>query len=134
MVTYDTYPEWIDELTFQYFALAKRKEEGKRQYSLFKTVVRYADIQKGRSHFSTAYLHPKALERYGSLAAVAFEIVHEGKVIAEESDEDVKLPETWWKNPLVTESQEVTVHDGYLLDRSQSPFALINIDDYEFIK
>ena len=133
-VTYDTAPEWVDELTFQYFALAETRIDGKQSFSLFKTAVRYSDIEAGRSHVSTVFLHPKALKRYGELKAVAVEVLHEGKVIATDSDVGMNLPDDWWKNPLVTESAGLAVREGYLLDRSKSPFALINIDDYELIK
>lgn len=134
-VTYDTAPEWIDELAFQYFVMSLAKVEGEMKYSIFSATVRYSDIQRGRSHVSTAFLHPKAVERFGDIVAVAVEILHAGKVIAQEGEVGEKtIPEDWWKNTVVTESANVTARNGYLLDRSRSPFALINIDDYEFIK
>jgi hypothetical protein len=134
MVSYDSAPEWIDELTFRYYVMTGQREQGKKHFALFKGVVRYADIPEGRNHLSTAYLHPRAMDRYGEVVAVACEVVHEGKVIAEESDVAMKLPDQWWRNPLVVDNADVTVKDGYLLDRSRSPWALINIDDEEFIK
>jgi hypothetical protein len=135
-VEYDTYPEWIDELVFQYYALALKteKRDGSKKLSLYKTTVRYVDIERDREHLSAVYLRPNTIERYGDLVAVAVEITHAGKVVAEASDEDMALPETWWRNPTVLESKSVTVRDGYLLNRNQSPFALINIDDYEAIQ
>ncbi len=133
--TYDTAPEWIDELTCRFFAMSVMTERGTTAYTLFKATVRYADIQKGRGHMATAYLHPKASKRYGDPVAVAVEFIHNGTVIAEASDVSSKrIPEDWWKNAAVTESKATTSRDGYLLDRSQSPFALVNIDDYELIK
>lgn len=132
---YDTAPEWIDELTFQYFILSLTTVDRAPSYSIFRVAVRYSDIAAGRGHLSTAFLHPKALERFGEVVAVAVEILHEGRVIAEETDvRGSQIPPDWWQNPQVTESETVTARNGYLLDRSQSPFALINIDDYEFIK
>ena len=132
-VNYDTAPDWIDELTFQYYAMSLRTVEGAKVYTIFKTSVRYADIEAGNKHISVAYLHPKAVERYGDVVAVAFEVVSQGAVIAEGSD--VKgVPKKWWKDPVVTESKSVTVKDGYMLSKADTPFALINIDDYEFAK
>ena len=132
-VSYDTAPDWIDELTFQYYAMSVRKVEGAKAYTIFKASVRYADIEAGNKHISVAYLHPKAVERYGDVVAVAFEVVSQGAVIAEGSN--VKgVPENWWKNPTVIESKSVMVKDGYLLSKADSPFAFINIDDYEFAK
>ena len=134
-VTYDTAPEWIGELTIQYVAMSVSVEDGVSAYSIFKTPVRYADIEQGRSHVGTAYLHPKAIKRYGDLVAVAVEILHNGTVIAEASDvANKRIPEDWWKNAAVTESQATTIREGYLLDRARSPFALVNMDDYELIK
>ena len=132
-VSYDTAPDWIDELTFQYYAMSLIKIDGAKVYTIFKTSVRYADIEVGNKHLSVAYLHPKAVERYGDVVAVAFEVVSKGAVIAEGSDVR-SVPEKWWKDPAVTESESVTVKDGYLLSKAESPFVFVNIDDYEFAK
>ena len=132
-VNYDTAPKWIDELTFRYYAMSLEVKKGVKSYTIFKTSVRYADIETGNRHRSVAYLHPKAMERYGNIVAVAFEIVNKGTVIAEKSA--VKgVPDDWWKNSVVTESQSVAVKDGYLLQKADTPFAFINVDDYEFAK
>lgn len=135
-LTYDTAPEWIDELTFQYYVMTSKTEDGKKAFSLFKTTVKYIDIEKGRDHMSAVYLRPGALKRFGSVVAAAVEISVGGKVIADrsETDSEIKMSEKWWMDPKVVESKNLTVRDGYLLDRSQSPFALVNIDDYEVSK
>jgi hypothetical protein len=41
--------------------------------------------------------------------------------------------EDWWKNPRIIDSPLVTRREG-LLERSKTPFALINMDDYEVVK
>jgi len=133
-LTYDSSPDWIDDLTVQFHALALTSEKGQRKYSLYTLTVRYGDIEKGRNHVATAFLRPQALKRFGELVAVAVEVTHDGKIIATESDEGTKLPEQWWKNEAVTGSKDVTIRSGYLLDRSKSPFALINIVDQEVIR
>lgn len=135
-VTYDTTPEWIDELVFQYYVLTLKVEDGKKAFSFFKTTVKYADIERGREHLSSVYLRPATLKRYGSVVASAVEISFEGKPVCERTDVDpeVKLPERWWTKSEVVESKTVTTRDGYLLDRSQTPFAFVNIDDYEVSK
>jgi hypothetical protein len=133
--TYDTAPEWIDNLTFQYYAMSRTEVEGRPAYSLFTETVTYADIQKDDDHFSTAYLRPAAVLRYGELVAIAVEIRFEGDLIAYVSDkEDNNLPADWWKNKQVLNSDILTERAGYLLDRKSSPFAYINIEDYEFIQ
>ena len=133
LVDYDTEDEWIDELTVQFHALALTVEKGQKQYSMYHLTVRYGDIERGRGHMATAFLRPQAVKRYGDLIAVAVEISRDGKVIAEQNETaaSAKLSEStkWW-----TVSKDVVVRAGYLLDKGQSPFALINIDDYEVIK
>jgi len=131
-VTYDTKPEWLDEVMIRYYALSYKVERGRKMYALYKCTVRCLDVEEGRSHQSVAYLRPAALERFGELVAVAAEIVVGGKVADEISEESVTLPEKWWTNPDVTESEMLTVRNGYLLERTRSPFAFINIGEYEY--
>jgi len=129
-VVYDTEPEWVDELTFQYYTLLFDKKKG--DYSLFKGTVTYVDIPKGRNHASTMYLRPVALTRYGEVTAMAVEIIYKGEVIDTKTDERMikgaKLAKEWWKSP------QLAVKEGYVLNRAQTPFALVNYDDYETIK
>ncbi len=134
-ISYDTAPEWIDEITVRYYAMSLDKVDGAKAYTIFKTSVRYVDIKEGAKHLSVAYLHPKAVDRYGDVTAVAVEVLIGGSVVAEDSAvKGSGVPKDWWKNPLVTESQSVTVKDGYLLPKADTPFAFINVDDYEFAK
>lgn len=131
-VTFDTEPEWIDELVFQYYVMTLKVVQGKRTYSLFKASVKYGDVERGRNHLSCVYLRPNTLKRYGDVVAAAVEILQNGKIVAAESQtEGVSLPDQWWTNPDVVGKEFVTVRDGYLLERSQTPFAFINVDDYE---
>ena len=137
-VTYDTTPKWIDELVIQYYVLTMIVEEGKTVYSFFKATVKYVDVEKGRDHQGSVYLRPSVLKRHGNVVAAAVEISHEGKVIQTRSEVDsesgVKEEKWWADDSKVMKSPMVTPRDGYLLDRSQTPFALINIDDYEVSK
>ena len=133
-VGYDTAPEWIDELTFQFYVLAVGEVDGKRQLALYRTSVRYVDIERGRDHMSTVYLHPSAIKRYGPIVAAGVEITSGGNVIAEASDAGKSLGDGWWKRDEVNKAENIAVKDGYLLDRSRTPFALINVDDYEVIR
>ena len=129
-VSFDTEPEWIDELTFQCYALLRDKKKG--DYTLFKGSVTYVDVAKGRGHVSTMYLRPSALARYGEVVAIAVEILHNGAVIDHKSDDRMakgqRLAKEWWSSP------NLPVKEGYLLSRAQTPFGLVNIDDYETIK
>ena len=60
-VEYDTSPDWIDELVFQYYVMTRKTEAGRQTFSLFKTTVRYMDIKRGRDHVSTVFLRPVAM-------------------------------------------------------------------------
>ena len=133
--------QWIEELTFRYYVLSLVKDKKKGySYTLYKTNVQYVDIPAGSrntDHKSAVFLRPAAVLRYGEVVAIAVEILYKGNVIVEGFNVDSKsqgLDGKWWKNPKVVQSKIVTVKSGYLLDRSDSPFALINMDDYEVIK
>jgi hypothetical protein len=139
-VTYETAAEWSDEIVFTYYVLAERRsvDAKAREYSLYQTTIRYSDVSRGE-HISCAVLPPAAIQRYGDPVALAVEIAApDGTVLATDSVTDNKdgkvLPPDWWRKPEVTESKSVVRRDGYLVDRSKTPFALVNIDDYEVVK
>lgn len=132
LATFDTENEWLDELTVRFHAITVKKgTDGKTLYSLFRVTVRYVDVQKGRSHLASAFLRPTAVKRYGDLLGVAVEFIHNDKTIAEDHDSVPTLAPQWWRNPEVVDNKSVAVRDGYLLKKSDSPFALINMDDHE---
>jgi len=132
-INYDTSVEWIDALVIQYYVLSEKMVDGKKAYSLFKKTVKYIDIAKGRAHIGDVYLHPKAIERYGKVVAAGFEASIDGKEVGKDyKTEGINLGADWWTK--LADDSKVTVRDGYLLDRGESPFAMSNIDDYELIK
>ena len=134
-VTYDTAPDWIDELDFRYYVLTSQRVEGKTMYTLFSKSVRYADIEKGREHMSTVFLHPKAIGRYGMPVAAAVEIRHAGELVAgDTADGAIRMPGRWWTSKEVLDREDVQAKQGYLMSRNETPWALVNIDDYEVIK
>ncbi|HBA84958.1 MAG TPA: hypothetical protein DCZ95_12760 [Verrucomicrobia bacterium] len=119
---YETAPDWVDELSFTYYVLVKSKA-GK--FSLFKGDVTYVNIARGR-HLSDIYLHPSTLARFGTVERVAVLINSQGRMLAMES-----LPSSnarWW------EQSPVPPVDGLVLNRMETPFAMMNFDDYEAIK
>ena len=125
-VTYDVNPpgnsEWIDELTFTYYVLVRQK--GGAQPMLLKGEVTYINIAKGRGLLADIFLHPSTLARYGEVDRVAVLVSTRGQLLAGES-----LPtsnQRWWEQLPPTE--------GLLLSRQQTPFAMVNFDDYEAIK
>lgn len=128
----ETAPEWIDELTFTYYVMTQLGNE--TAFSLFETTVRYGDIPRGQ-HLSSVLLMPAAVERFGLPIALGLEISHEGEVIARESASSLSAVEgEWWRNERIVDSPNVTRRDGYLLDRTQTPFALVNWDDYLVVR
>lgn len=135
-VVYSTFKDWMDDLVFQYYVLVSRKEEGKTVYTLFKKNVKYGDIEKGKGHISAVYLKPKAIKRYGEVVASAVEIMVNGEVIADDQKNTLNLKDKWWKDAKIMEDPKnpIGVLEGYLLNRAESPYALINMDDYEVIK
>ena len=133
-MNYDTVPEWIDEVTCQYYVITLKVEDGKKSYSLFKTSAKYRDVEKGRGHLGSVFLRPSTLKRYGTPVAVAVEISVEGKPVDETGEATIPMTPKWWKTIDTLTKQGVVVRDGYLLDRSQTPFAMVNVDDYEVSK
>ena len=123
VVDYETAPEWMDDLTFTYYIVTEGKTAGSK-FTLFRGDVTYVNIAKGR-HRSDMYLHPSTLERYGVVQRVGVVISSQGRVLAMDS-----LPASggtrWW--------EKLTPLDGFVLNRMQTPFAMIYFDDYEAIK
>ncbi len=135
-ILYDTTPDWIDELTVEFYLLSGIRDlkTKKQVYSLYKLVVRYSDIKQGRGHAATAFLRSTALDRFGPPIAVAAVFSVKGKVIDSVSEDTESMPEKWWKSPRVIDRADVTVRNGYLLDRSKSPWSMVDFDNYEVIK
>ncbi len=134
-VHYSTGSRWTDELAFNYFVMTKGKNnEGKDAFSFYNASIRYVNIPKG-DHMSCVALPPSLVERYGEPVAIALEIVSkEGKVLDSKSDSTIPFPsKEWWKDSKVLDNASVTRRSG-LIDRSKTPFALINADDYEVVQ
>lgn len=138
LLTYDTAPEWIDVLTIQYHVMSVTKVDGQREYSLYTLTIDYLDVERGREHQSTVFLTPAAVKRYGPPVAVHVQLLVGGVPVASEDDLDAsmkgQLPEQWWENRQVLDSEHLTTRQGYLLRRSETPFAFVNIDDYEVMR
>jgi len=133
LVTFETTPEWINELVFQYYVLCYNKtserDPGRKEYTLFKGAVTHRDVPRGKSRQTAMYLRPNTLARYGNVVAVAVEVLYNGEVVDLKSEEGgAKIPKDWWKSP------ELTVKDGYLFNRQETPFAFVNPDDFEAVK
>lgn len=134
-VKYETGSRWTDELAFNYYVMTKgRMEDGKDLFSFYTATVRYVDIPKGE-HMSCVAIPPSLVERYGEAVAVALEVVgKDGKVLDGKSETIIPFPtKEWWKDSKVLDNPNVARRTG-LVDRSKTPFALINADDYEVVQ
>lgn len=127
IVDYEVAPEWLDEATFTYYVLtqARRPEPGRNPRTLFKGEVTYVNIGRGKRR-SDIYLHPSTVDRFGDVERVAVEVRVGGAIIARDGLPQGTAQQRWWES--------FSPQDGYVLNRMQTPFAMINFDDYEAIK
>ncbi len=123
---FETAPDWIDEITFTYYIVLhnRRPHEGDEPYNLFRGENTYVNIERTRRGQSAVYLHPSTVERYGSLDRVAVVISSQGRVLGIESDPPSER--RWW--------EQLPPRSGFVLNRMQTPFAMVNFDDFEAIK
>jgi hypothetical protein len=114
----------------QYYVLLRGKTA--TDFTLLKGSVVYVDVARGRAHLGVAYVRPAALARFGEIVGVAVEAKVKGETVSVMSEGRLgpskPLPLEWWKIP------NLTAKDGYILDKSKTPFALINFDDYEALR
>jgi len=133
-VKYETDAKWMDELSFSYHVMTKGKsDEGKDAFSYYTLTLRYIDVPKGE-HMSCVAIPPSLVERHGEPVAVALEVTNkDGKVLDSKSEAIIPLPKEWWKDSKVLDNPQLTRRNG-MVDRSKTPFALINADDYEVVQ
>lgn len=129
-IQYDSEPDWIDDLSVQFYALLKSRETG--DLTLLKGTVNYVDVARGRGHLGCAYIRPAALLRFGELIGIAVEMMTKGEVVATLSEGRLgpskPLPMEWWK------SAKLAPKEGYIVEKSKTPFAFITFDEYEAVK
>jgi len=119
-VHYETRPEWMDRLTLEFYVLLPTPE---KETLLFKGIVQYVDIPESRDHLAEMYMHFNSYERYygrgKTRTAVLAKI--DGKIVA--VDKRNSLENKWW--------EEVPAHPRGLLNRLDTPFRIVNAEDYE---
>lgn len=121
-VQYETDVEWTDELEFRYMVLVKNPKTS--AFIMFPATVTYIDVPKGKRHTSTVFLRPTTLERYGNVEWAAVDIYLKGEKVAMAQMPDDQRPRT----------MSYKTREGVLLNRGQTPFAQVAIDNYETIK
>ncbi len=120
-VEFETKPEDIDELTFEYTIMVENK--------LLDGVVTHVNIPKGRDHYSVMYVAPRAIEKLtggkpfnaSSIQNVWVIVKKQGQVLAQEAVKNVAIPNL----PHVA---------GLVLNKGETPFAPLYFDRYEAIK
>lgn len=119
-VRYESEPEWLDDLTLEFYLLFDDSETGKM---VFKGSVDYVDIPKGRDHLAEMYLHANSYQRYGTRRAARVGVVAKigEKVVATDRRTSVQNP--WWKG--------LPTHSAGLLNRLDTPFRTVNPGSYQ---
>ena len=161
-MTYRTAQKWTEDLTVNWYVLAdtrKAKQVDRSKsaarlppYVYYTITTRYVNIPEG-DHRSCVCLPPSFIERYGEPVVISCELVTaEGKLLDAESvvngvpgiqsgkfTEASKEKYEWWNNDRVINAKNrngdplVEARQG-LVDRSKSPFWLVNNADYETIQ
>ena len=134
-VTFDSAPEWIDEMTVTFTVMLQNKKakQGEPAFSLLTLTSEYRDIAQGRDRKAGVVVLPVAMERHGQPIGIGVQFFRDGQLIAESGvgAESLSSQARWWANPNVTDHASVKKRDGYMIERSKSPFALVDIDSYE---
>ena len=161
-MTYRTAQKWTEDLTVNWFVLcdtkkAKQVDRSKTAarlppYVYYTLVSRYVNIPEG-DHRSCVCLPPSFIERYGEPVVISCELVtSEGKLLdgvtvvngfsyvqAGQFNEETKAKMEWWANDEIINAKDkngeamIEIRQG-LIDRSKSPFYLVNNADYEIIQ
>ncbi len=162
-MTFRTQQRWTEDLTVNWYVLcdtAKAKEKDKSKaakrlppYVYYTLVTRYVNIPEG-DHRACSCLPPSFIERYGEPVVISCEIVTSaGKLLDGETvvnsfpfvkpgkiTEETKTEMEWWNNDKIINAKDrktnepmIEVRQG-LVDRSKTPFWLVNNADYEAIQ
>lgn len=162
-MTYRTARKWTEDLTVGWYVLvdtknAKQKDRSKTAkrlppYVYYTLNTRYINIPEG-DHRSCVCLPPSFIERYGEPVVISCELLtSEGKLLdgqtvvngvaginAGKISEENKEKMEWWNQDAVINAKDKKTGDPLIeirqgmVDRSKSPFYLVNNADYEVIQ
>lgn len=121
VVEYDTAPEWVDSLDFEFNVVLEGDQTPK--FNRLRGVVSCQNIARGSRHKEVMYIHPSTLARYGVVKRAAVLVKNKGVEVGAESSE--QGTGRWW--------EQLAPVDGLLLNRLQTPFAFLQYDEYESI-
>ncbi|MEY3481259.1 MAG: hypothetical protein RIQ71_2034 [Verrucomicrobiota bacterium] len=126
-------PKFLDDLTVNYYVLLSNKSKEYPKGALLTGSVTHTAIPQAKGLHSVMYISPRTLERFfdgkapttvsSAIVDVGVTITKQGQLVAEKS---WKGKGQWWSS-----LQQV---NGYVLNKSESPFASLAWDYYEAIK
>ena len=127
-------PKYADELTFNYFILLKNKSALYPQGTLLVGSVTHTSIPQERDMHSVVYVSPRTLERFfdgrvpgnvdQSLVDIGVTVTRQGQEVASTS----------WKSRSGSWWPQFPQTPGFVLNKSETPFAPLAWDYYEAIK
>jgi hypothetical protein len=126
-------PEFLDDLTLNYYVLLNNKSREYPQGTLLTGTVTHVAVPQAKGMNSVMYISPRTLERFfggkipttasSAVTDVGVIITKQGQTVAEAS---WKGRGQWW-----SALQQVS---GYVLNKNETPFAPLAWDYYEAIK
>ncbi|MCE9541917.1 MAG: hypothetical protein K8R38_00100 [Verrucomicrobia bacterium] len=122
------------DVTINYYVLLSNKGVAFPQGALLTGQVTHTSLPAKQSDLKTVmYLSPRSMERFfdgkipasaaSAIVDIGVTITHQGQVVAEKS---LKGTGQWWPQYQQTA--------GYLLNKTETPFAPLNSDYYEAVK
>jgi len=126
--------KFSDDVTFNYYVLLSNKGVAFPQGALLTGQVTHTSLPAKQNDLKTVmYLSPRSMERFfdgkipasaaSAIVDIGVTITRQGQVVAEKS---LKGTGQWWPQYQQTA--------GYLLNKTETPFAPLNSDYYEAVK
>jgi hypothetical protein len=127
-------PKYADELTFNYYILLKNKSQLYPQGTLLVGSVTHTSIPQEKGMHSVVYVSPRALERFfeGKVPANAEQALMDVGVTITKQGQQVAA--TSWKSKSGDWWPQFQQTPGFVLNKSETPFAPLAWDYYEAIK
>lgn len=126
-------PQFLDDLTINYYVLLNNKSKEYPKGTLLTGSVTHTAIPQGKGMNSVMYISPRTLERFfdgkapstvnAAVVDVGVTITQQGQLVAEKS---MRGKGKWWEDHQAVQ--------GYVLNKNESPFAPLAWDYYEAIK
>jgi hypothetical protein len=126
---FDSTAPWLDELTITFYVVltadARNFPEGAQLVNMFTGSVSYMNVKRGR-HRSAMFLDHNTFERFGRPSAVAAVYTVGGRPAGGDVQPQNTAATRWWTTQ--------TPHTIPLMKRNETPFALVEIEQFNTIK